>query len=60
MDLHDGYERRVQIIRFGFLCVQNFDRKCSTWDGEDGCFHEILRKLDGIKRCRRHNPILIE
>ena len=50
MDLHDGDQAGVQIICLGFLRVQYFHRVCPTWDGEDGRFVEVLRKLHCVQR----------
>lgn len=49
MDLHDSDQAGIQIICLRFLCVQYFHWICSTWDGEDGSFIEILGKLHCIQ-----------
>lgn len=49
MDLHDRDQAGVQIVCLRLLCVQDFHRICSTWDGEDGSLVEVLRKLHCIQ-----------
>lgn len=49
MDLHDSDQAGIQIICLGLLCVQDLHRVCSTWDGEDGRFIEVLGKLHCIQ-----------
>jgi len=49
MDLHDGDKRRIEVIRFGFLGIQDFDGIGSTRDSEDGTTKKVFGELFGIK-----------
>ena len=42
MDLHDGDERRVKIVRFRLASVEDFDGKRSSGNGKDGCLESEL------------------
>lgn len=48
MDLHDGDERCIEVVVFGFLGVQDLDGESTTGDGEDGTTVEIACKLFSI------------
>ena len=49
MDLHDGDKRCIEVIRFRFLGIQNFDRISSTRNSEDGTAIKVFGKLFGIE-----------
>ena len=57
MDLHDGDEAGVQVVRLGLLGVQHLHGVRPTGDGEDGRLVEILGELDGVQRGRRHDQL---
>ena len=57
MDLHDGDEAGVQVVRLGLLGVQDLHGVRSPGDGEDGSFVEVLGELDGVQRGRRHDEL---
>ena len=57
MNLHDGNERRVQIIGFWLLSVESLYRICSTWNGEDGASEEVLRELLSIEGGRGNDEL---
>lgn len=50
MDLHDGDERSVQVVAFGFFGVEDLNGIGSPRDGEDGAFEEVFRELFSVKR----------
>ena len=50
VDLHDGDETGVKVIRLGFFAVEHLHRVGPSRDGEDGRFVEVLGELDGIQR----------
>lgn len=49
MDLHDRYQRCIQVIALGLLGVEDFDRERSTGNGENRTAVEVLGKLLGIE-----------
>ena len=53
MDLHDGNQCGIEVVRFRFLCVEDVHRVCAAGNGEDGGLVEVGGELDGIKcgRC---------
>ena len=57
MDLHDGDEGGVQVVRLGLLAVQDLHGEGPPGDGEDGRLKEVLGELDGVQRGRRHDEL---
>ena len=42
MNLNDGDEGRVEVVRLRFFSVEHFDRIRSTGNGEDGTAEEVF------------------
>jgi len=57
MYLHHSDQRSVEVIRLRFLRIKYLDRICPTGYREDWSLEEILRELDGVKCCGRHNQL---
>lgn len=57
MNLHDGDETGVQVVRLRFFGVENLHWEGSSRDGEDGRFKEILGEFDSIQCSRRHDQL---
>ena len=45
MDLHDGDERGVEVVRLGSLGVEDLHGEGAPGDGEDGALEEVGRVL---------------
>mmetsp|Transcript_231 Transcript_231/g.408 ORF Transcript_231/g.408 Transcript_231/m.408 type:complete len:217 (-) Transcript_231:825-1475(-) len=41
VDLHDGDERGVKVVRLGRLGIEDLNGEGATWDGEDGALEEV-------------------
>ena len=59
MDLHDGYEGSIKIVRLRFLSVKDIHRVCAPRNGEDGCLVEVRGKLDGVQCGRGDNKLQV-
>lgn len=59
VDLHDGDERCIHVVRLWRARVQDFHRVCAPWDGEDGAVEEIGRELVSIQRRRSHDQLQV-
>ena len=59
MDLHDGDEGGVQVVRLGLLAVQDLHGEGPPGDGEDGSLEEVLGELDRVQRGRRHDELQV-
>mmetsp|Transcript_7965 Transcript_7965/g.18853 ORF Transcript_7965/g.18853 Transcript_7965/m.18853 type:complete len:269 (+) Transcript_7965:1396-2202(+) len=57
MDLHNGDESGIKIVRLWFLGVKNFHRKCSAGNGKDGALEEVGAKLLSIERRTCNNNL---
>lgn len=59
MNLHDGYQGRIEIVGLWLLRVKNLDWVCSTRDREDRASEEVRRELLGVESGRSHNQLEI-
>lgn len=57
MDLHDGDEAGVQVVRLRLSGVENFHWVCSPWDGEDWGFVKVLGEFHGVQGRRGHDQL---
>ena len=49
VDLHDGNEGGVEVVRLGLLGVEDLDGEGAAGDGEDGALVEVAREFFGVK-----------
>lgn len=59
MDLHDRYERSVQVIRLWLLRVEDLYGVCAAGNGEDGTSEEVLGELLGVESSRGDDELQI-
>ena len=57
MDLHDGDERRVEVVGLRLLRVQHLDRKRPPGNREDRSLKKVRGELDGVKRGGRDDEL---
>mmetsp|Transcript_2444 Transcript_2444/g.7118 ORF Transcript_2444/g.7118 Transcript_2444/m.7118 type:complete len:297 (-) Transcript_2444:603-1493(-) len=57
MDLHNGDESSIEIVRLWLLGVKDFHRKCTARNGKDGAMEEVGAKLLGIERRTCYNDL---
>ncbi|KRY55600.1 hypothetical protein T03_17706 [Trichinella britovi] len=57
VDLHDGDQRRVQIVGLRFAGVQHFDRKCASGYCENRRLVEVLGKFYRVQSGRSDNQL---
>lgn len=57
MDLHYSDETGIKVVSLRFFGIKNFYWVCSSWDGEDGCFIEILGELHSVQSSRCYDQL---
>ena len=51
MDLHDGNERCIKIVRFRLFSVEDLNRVGATGNSEDRTLEEVLGELFSVESC---------
>ena len=59
MDLHDGDERGIEVIRLWLLRVEDLHREGTAGNSEDRTSKEVLRELLSIQGGRGDNEFQI-